>query len=234
MSRVIRAVVASSMVMSASAAHAEWKGKGEAGFVMARGNTETETLNAKLELSSERDRWKHSAFLAALSAADDAATTAERYEARWQSDYKLTDRTYAFGGLRYEKDRFSGFDYQASASTGLGYNLIDTERTRLSIQGGVGYRLSEDALTGEDLDEVIFRGDIGFEHQLTETTKVIDKFIIEAGSENTFVGNDIALEVKINDTFALSLGYGVRYNSDPPPGLENTDTLTTVNLVYAF
>jgi len=27
---------------------------------------------------------------------------------------------------------------------------------------------------------------------------------------------------------------GVRYNSDPPPLAETTDTLTTVNLVYSI
>jgi putative salt-induced outer membrane protein YdiY len=38
----------------------------------------------------------------------------------------------------------------------------------------------------------------------------------------------------MSERFGLSLGYGVRYNSDPPPGLESTDTLTTVNLAYSF
>jgi putative salt-induced outer membrane protein YdiY len=33
-------------------------------------------------------------------------------------------------------------------------------------------------------------------------------------------------------TLALSVGFGVRYNSNPPPLSEDTDTLTTVNLVY--
>ena len=57
---------------------------------------------------------------------------------------------------------------------------------------------------------------------------------MEAGSTNTFAGNDLALEVKMSERFGLSLGYGVRYNSDPPPGLESTDTLMTVNLSYSF
>jgi putative salt-induced outer membrane protein YdiY len=31
---------------------------------------------------------------------------------------------------------------------------------------------------------------------------------------------------------ALAVGYSVKHNSDPPPGFEKTDTLTTINLVY--
>lgn len=236
------AVLALSLLVAAAAspAMAEWKGKAEAGIVFSRGNTETTTANGKLDIANELKQWKHSAYLAALfaesenSLTSEIETSAERYEARWQSDYKFTARAYWFGGLRYERDEFSGFDYQASLTTGVGYRFIDTERTKFYGQTGVGYRQLQDALTGEKADEVIYRGDLGFERVLTANTKLTDKLIVEAGATNTFAGNDLALEVKMNERFGLSLGYGVRYNSDPPPGLESTDTLMTVNLSYSF
>ena len=46
--------------------------------------------------------------------------------------------------------------------------------------------------------------------------------------------NDIALAVSMTQSFALAVGLGIRYNSDPPPLAESTDTLTTVNLVYSI
>lgn len=227
-------------IMVATPAMADWTGKAEAGVVFSRGNTETTTANGKLDVANELDKWKHSAFLAALyaesenSLTSELETSAERYEARWQSDYKFTPRAYWFGGLRYERDEFSGFDYQASLTTGIGYRFIDTERTKFYGQAGVGYRQLKDSLSGEKDDEIIYRGDLGFEQQLTANTKLTDKLIVEAGATNTFAGNDLALEVKMSERFGLSLGYGVRYNSDPPPGLESTDTLMTVNLTYSF
>jgi putative salt-induced outer membrane protein len=226
--------------VAAPPAMAEWKGKAEAGIVLARGNTETTTANGKLDMANELDKWKHSAFLAALyaesedSVTSELETSAERYEGRWQSDYKFRPRAYWFGGLRYERDEFSGFDYQASVTTGLGYRFIDAERTKFYGQAGVGYRQLQDTLTGEKEDEVVYRGDLGFERQITANTKLTDKLIVEAAAANTFAGNDLALEVKMNERFGLSLGYGVRYNSEPPPGLESTDTLMTVNLSYTF
>ena len=36
----------------------------------------------------------------------------------------------------------------------------------------------------------------------------------------------------MSDRLALSVGYGVRYNSDPALGTKKIDTLTTVNVVY--
>ena len=213
---------------------AQWKGKGEVGAVMARGNSDADTVNIKLESAKEFDRWKHGFGIQALRATNDGDKTAERYGAFWQSDYKLDDRTYLFGGLRYEDDRFSGFDYQASATAGIGRKFIDTDTTKFSGQAGVGYKRLEYALTGITENEAIFAGELKFEHALTETTKIIDKFVVEAGSSNTFVANDLALQVKMSDKFSLSAGIGVRYNSDPPGGLKTTDTLTTLNLVYGF
>lgn len=219
---------------AAATAQADWKGKGELGVVLARGNSETDTVNAKVEAARESDLWKHGFGLAALRATSDGDRTAERYGGFWQTDYKFSPRTYAFGGLRYEDDRFSGFDYQASATAGIGHKFIDTDRTKLSGQAGVGYRRLKNAVTGQTDGDVIFGGEAKYEHALTETTKIIDKLVVEAGSDNTFVANDLSLEVKINAAFALSAAVGVRYNSDPPLGRKSTDTLTTVNLVYSY
>lgn len=36
----------------------------------------------------------------------------------------------------------------------------------------------------------------------------------------------------MNTRLALAVGYAVRHNTDPSEGFEETDTLTTVNLVY--
>ena len=100
------------------------------------------------------------------------------------------------------------------------------------MQGGPGYRYAEILETGESEDGVIFRGDLGFEHQLTETTKIVDRFLVEAGSDNTYVQNDLGLEVTISGALGLRVGYQVRHNTDVLPGVEKTDTLTTVGLLY--
>jgi putative salt-induced outer membrane protein len=237
-------LVASTLV--AMPALAEWKGKGEAGIVFARGNSDTDTANVKVEMATEIDRWKHGWGVSALRASNDGDKTAERYEGKWQSDYKFSERDYWWGGLRYEDDRFSGFDYQATATTGYGRKFIDTEKTKLNGEVGLGYRRLSTldrtigvppALTlipGSTEGDIIARGFLGYENALTDTTKVLNKFTVEAGSDNTFASNELALQVKMSEAFALSLGFGVRYNTDPPAGLKKSDTLTTVNLVYAF
>jgi len=211
---------------------AVWKGKGELGASFASGNSESESANAALEVKNTHDKWTHTLGLAGNYGSDGSTTNAERWEVRGQSDYTFTERAYWFGAGRYEDDRFSSFDFQASLSTGLGYKIINTERTKFWVQAGPGYRFAELRETGESADGMIVRGDMGFEHQLTDTTKIVDRFLIESGSDNTYVQNDLGLEVTITGALGLRLGYQVRHNTDVLPGVEKTDTLTTVGLIY--
>ncbi len=229
--------------LAALPAHADWTGKGEAGLVIATGNTETENANAKLQFANEIGKWKHQFGGSALYASsDDEGTTAQRWEAFEQSDYNFSPRNFWFGAARYEDDEFSGFEYQAIVSTGIGHKFIDTDVTKFTGTAGVGYKVFEtrDAFDdagvliepGDRDSEVVFRGTLDYDHQLTATTSVLDKFVVEAGSNNTFLQNDLALQVKMTDVLALAVGYSVRHNTDPPVGFEKTDTLTTINLVY--
>lgn len=214
------------------AALADWTGKGELGASFASGNSENESVNAALEVGKAFDQWAHKLGFAGNYGSDGSVTTAQRWEARGQSNYNFTDRAYWFGAGRYEDDRFSAYDFQATLSTGLGYKIIDSERTKLWVQGGPGYRYAEFNDTGESEDGVIFRGDLGLDHQLTDTTKIVERFLVETGSENTYLQNDLGLEVTIEGALALRIAYQVRHNTDVPAGVDKTDTLTTVGLIY--
>jgi putative salt-induced outer membrane protein len=225
-----------------SAQAADWTGTGEAGLLIADGNTEAETANARLELQTEIGTWLHAAGLAALYASTEGDKTAQRWEAFGQSDYNFGPKSFAFGAGRYEQDEFSGFEYQATLSTGIGRHFIETERTTLTGTAGVGYKFYEtrDAFDdlgnlleeGDDDSEAILRGTADFEHFFNETTSFVNNFIVESGADNSYLENAAAIKVKMNAKLALAVGYTIRHNADPTDGFEETDTLTTVNLVY--
>jgi putative salt-induced outer membrane protein len=220
--------------LASGTAAADWSGKGTFGGVLARGNTETETINLIVDVENVVDRWTHKAGASMLRTVNNDITSADRWELRGETNYSLTERSYLFGTLRYEDDAFTSYEYQATLAGGYGYKIIMTERTLFESQIGVGYREAEVRLTGEQEDGIIGRGALNFEHKLTDTTLLYDRFLVEAGSDNTFVQNSLGLEVKINDTFALGLDYSVRHNTDVLPGIEKTDQVLTANLVYGF
>ncbi|MBS0393611.1 MAG: DUF481 domain-containing protein [Proteobacteria bacterium] len=241
------AALAIGLGIAGAPAHADWSGKGEGGLVMARGNADSTAFNAKLDVAEESGGWKNSLYLAGLYSRNAAFATAQRAEGRYELDDKISDRLYAFGALRGERDLFSGFDYQATLSSGLGYKFIDSATTKLAGTLGAGYRrLRPEQLIKDPSGQVIERikGDatgsavatagLNYEQLVTKTTKLIDKLLIEAGSSNTSVANDFGVQVSMSDRLALAFGYGIRYNTDPAPGTKRLDQLTTVNIVYTI
>ncbi len=215
-------------------AAAQWTGKGEAGIAIADGNSDTKTANAKVTIGKKVDNWEHSLGLAGLYVRNDGATSARRWESFAQTRYSFGGgNTFWFGGLRYEEDRFSGFDHQGVFNSGIGHKFIDSEATKLSGQVGVGYKLWKTLDVPRDTDgSIAGTAGLDFSHQLTATTSVFNKFGAEVTSDNNFLQNAVGLAVKMSDRLALSLGYALRHNTDPPAGFRKTDTLSTVNLVY--
>jgi putative salt-induced outer membrane protein len=224
-----------------------WSGKGEAGFVMARGNSDADSANVKLDFNLLRNDWKHSLSLDGLLGRTGGITSAERWDVRLQSNYQIGPHLFSFAALSYQDDRFSGFQYQASGSGGLGYKFFDSDTTKLSAQIGVGYRslrpellIKDDAgavidrIPQETETEVVGTAGIDFSHRFNLNTRLLDKLNAESGSSNTSIRNDLALEVKMNRKLSLAVGFSVLENTKPPAGLKRTDTITTMNLVYAF
>jgi putative salt-induced outer membrane protein len=234
MHRIKGFALALALLAVAPAQAEEWSGKGELGGVLARGNTDTETLNGKIDMTKEVERWTHQAGFSILRSVNDGVKSANRWELRGESDYRLTERSFVFGTLRYEDDEFTDYNYQATASVGYGYKFIDGEKTRLDGKIGVGYRQSELRVSGDTQNDAIVRAALDYSHQLTDTTDITDKFLVESGSDNTYMQNVLSLAVKMNESLALGLSYELRHNTDVLPGTEKTYQILTANLVFGF
>jgi putative salt-induced outer membrane protein YdiY len=116
-----------------------------------------------------------------------------------------------------------------SAQIGAGYRRSRPEDIFRDPSGLVTERVLHD--TTED---VIGTAGFDFSHAFNKTTVLTDKFLVEAGSSNTMLHDEIALAVKMTDKLALSVGYGITNNSNPPATIKKLDTVATVNLVFSF
>lgn len=223
----------SAMLFSVPAV-ADWTGSGELGLVFARGNSDTETINAKLALTYTYERWSNDTELSYLRSENDGSLDASRFLASNITRYEMNERNYLIGSARYDEDRFSSFEYQASAALGWGYHILTGETHVLSVEAGPGVRFTESRDTGDSDTDVIGRGALNYLWNVSETAKLENRFLIETGASNTFLENDLALTVAISGALSLKTGVAVRHNTDVDPGRDNTDVLSTVNLVYSF
>lgn len=224
-----------------------WTGKGQAGYVASQGNAQSKSANAAIDMSLIEGPWKHSFHLGGLYGESANVVAAERWDTGWQSDYSFTKDFFGFGALRYQHDMFSGFQYQASLTGGVGYNVFNSDDLKLSVQGGAGYRRLRPELLTKDASGAVIARDpqdaqgsaivtlgLNYAQNLSKTTTLTDKLLVEAGSGDTLITNALALSVKMSTRFALSVGYAIQDNTKPPAGLKKIDSIETLNLVYSF
>jgi putative salt-induced outer membrane protein len=218
-----------------------WTGVGELGLAISRGNARSETVNAKLAFDFADEQFKHNVYAnivrnkgeVVVAGVEEFELSANRFELGASSGYKLSDRSYLSGSLRYENDDFAAFEHQTTVAVSYGYEAIKSEQTKLNLEIGPGFRRAKLIGNGTE-SNLIVRGFADYAHQLTETTQLIDTFLVEAGSDNTSLQNDLGVAVKVSDALALKTTLQIRHNTDVSPGNVKTDRLLTTNLVYSF
>jgi putative salt-induced outer membrane protein len=220
--------------------------KAQVGYVSSHGDTTAQTANAKISANYNVGDWKHDLELAGLYGKSNDIVSAERFVAGWQSNYNFSTRMYAFGALDYNDDKFSGFQYQETVSTGVGYSIVKLADATLDAQAGVGYRRLRPELLVPEPDGDVTRTPLDEEdgavatatikgmYAFNSVTKVTDVLAAQSGSDNTMVQNDLNLQVNMSKSLAITAGYEIIHNTSPPDGLVKTDTLVTFNLTYAF
>ncbi len=210
-----------------------WSGNADIGYSASDGNSETENLNFIGKIEYLKGLWTHGLMLGAVREDDNGTTKAERYEAAYKVERALSEVSYLFGNLEYERDEFGGVYERTSETVGYGRKLFDSETHRMEAEIGVGARQNE-LQDGTMEDDAIVRMGAAYERDISESALFNQDLVVEAGEANTYAEAISALKLRINGNLYAKLSYTVKHNDTVPAGTENTDTYTTVSLSYEF
>jgi putative salt-induced outer membrane protein YdiY len=233
------------LILTAGTANAEEEkslsGTGEAGLLMTSGNSETDSVNAKVGLKYEKEHFLGEINLAALYSSEKTEidgknqdkVSAEKYNYSAKLGYKFNEANYIFINGDYEDDRFSGYDYKTTYSVGYGRKVINSDTIKFDIEIGPGYRY--DVLEGGSTeDQAILRGYAMFNYTFSESVSFQQDVTVVTGSDNTNTKSISALKTKIIGALGMKVAFKVDNNSDVPAGKDKTDTETVLTLVYDF
>lgn len=214
------------------------EGSASVGYVGTTGNTESQTFDTQLLYVMRRSNWVHNFELQALYAEQEEEVNGERLFLQGKSDYQIAEDEYAFVKASYTDDRFTGFEYQATASVGYGHYFYDREDLMLEAFGGLGYRyneLPETTTDGVDSEgEGIVTLGENFRWAFSENARMTQSLTTEIGEELTVSRFEVGLVSTLIGNIATKIAFQIRHISEVPPDRENTDTQSTVSLVYEF
>ena len=213
-----------------------WSGSVDASYLNLSGNTEETTTSGAVDLIRKKDQWENVIHAEGLSSKKDDERTAEKYYVFDKLSYKFSEKSYYFGMISYTDDHFSGYDYQATATLGLGRNLLSSDTMVWDAEAGIGYRQSklDDDVAGDDESETIVRAATTFTWKLSDTTDFKQYLATEVGDENTISYSETAFKIKMIGQLSVKLSYKVKYTEEVPIDTKHADKETLVSLSYAF
>lgn len=211
-----------------------WGGSAELGTIRTSGNTDTSSINGKFALKRDGEIWDSGFKLDALASKEDGVTSKEKYRGTVQFDRNFSEHSYLAIVADEERDRFSGFEYQATFSTGYGYRAIHQKNMELDLEAGPGYRRDKLQESGEIDEEAIARLVARYHWTIKKGVEFIEEFSAELGESNSIYKSETGLKSQINGSLATKLTYKVKYVDKVPEDSKNTDTEFGVTLVYSF
>ena len=216
-----------------------WEGNIQFGYVASSGNTENSNINGKFNIKHDDEYWLHDFNAAYYQSTESETTTAERYKLTYQADYKINqENSYWFINASYEDDRFSGFEYRATLSTGYGNRLYDANDMTLDAEIGAGVRSSEEidtvTMTTFKENEGMIRVAAKYLWNIADDRTLTSAASVEEGEDVRISNFEIAFTTLIVGGVNMKAAYEARHVSEVPEGKEKLDTIVSLNLLYKF
>lgn len=210
-----------------------WQGDVELGYSLKEGNTKSKSLKTKIDTHYNRHLWQYDVVVQANSESSNRVTTEEEYRFSTQANRDLSDTSYLLARSAYDKRRFSGFDYELSASFGYGHRVFKTDSRTLDLELAPGYR--KQALENGNSEEgVILRAALAYQREISDSAIFTQSLSVEAGEDSTESISETALKTAINNSLSLKLAYLVEYHDAVPAETKHADQETLISIVYAF
>ncbi|WP_209348283.1 DUF481 domain-containing protein [Pontixanthobacter sp. CEM42] len=210
-----------------------WSGEGQIGAFRSTGNSSNTGVTAGLELTRTGVDWRHKLTGLADFQRTNGVTTREQFLVSYEPNFQLNDQIYVYGLGQYERDRFQGFSSRILASGGVGYRVIDTDSTQLSVKAGPAYRKTS-FIGGGSTSNIAGLAALDFDWQVAERIKLTQDASALIQSGNSTYISTTGLEAGLGGNLSARIAYAVEHDTNPPAGAVKTDTLTRFTLIYGF
>lgn len=213
-----------------------WTGNVTIGGNLQSGNTDRAgvSIAATAERRTDRDRFRLG-FLYNYAEEEDQLIARNTYGSA-QYDYFFTKKLYGYVALELLNDQFQDIRLRTIVGPGMGYQIWDDPTKSLAFEAGASY-FSDNFDVGEDTDYIAARLGLNFRYNLFKYVVFTNRLLYYPSLEefsNYTLRNEAALTTPLGAQWALKLANIYQYNSNPAPGIGETDSQWILGLQYSF
>lgn len=212
-------------------------GGANAGFLQTSGNSSINTLRLDGDVSVRQGANRYRGNAAVNRAENDDLLTAKNWTSGLNYDRFLTKKLFATANAIFTNDDFRDLDLRTALGAGLGYQVIDTTRVKLTANGGVGW-VKENFAIAEDNDYTALREGAALDVFLVPNRVALfhkhDGYFGVTGEDNLFFKMQNGIRLSVVAGLVTTLEWDLDYDKSPSPGRENSDKTFSLTFGYRF
>jgi len=226
-------------IVSINRPEAKWGGKVTMKFSRFRGNTNTDQFGAKLKGSRESRNDKTSIKGSYDHAKTDGEVIAKKGDIKIKYDYKFSKQWYGYTSATTEYDRVAQLNQRNKVGLGLGFKAIENDDGKLIFELGTQFTNEDFETQTPDLDDHFSEGAASVEYERKLLKKLKYSAFLEVSVPYRIYDNwranfETSLDYKLSDKIAIEIGFVLKSNQNPPPGIERNDKETYAGLSIEF
>ena len=224
-----------------------------AGGLFSGGNSETLALTTAGKFRIRRGNDQLAIAIAANygeaapPGEDERDTNVENLQGRGRYDRFVAEGFALFFSASALRDRFQSLDLRLNFDPGLAYYFVDEEKHRFWSELGYDFQYDyrrndavvESEAVGAPFERSVTRHGgrafLGYENGLAEGVSFdVSLEYLQAfeETENWRLAWDVGMTAAIQSGFSIATTFSLRYDNNPLPNIETTDTTMAVSLVY--
>lgn len=226
-------------LITPSLSHAsDWKRDIALGFNKSSGNTDKASLAVN---ASIKKTFEDAEFLSKIDiyyAESNGTMDSQEWVSLTRYAFDFTERKKWFNSyqLKMDHDRFANIDYRLLPATGLGYWFARDDSWTLSVEGNLGYEITNYRSGKPDDNEATVIARTFLKKKIFDNATISEDLSIIPSLEGggTRVESESAFINRISESLDLSIKYLVDYDSEPSAGKDKTDTQIITAIKYSF
>ena len=214
-------------------------GGANVGFLNSGGNTDSFSLHFDADAVVRQNVNRYSAEATVNRSKDRLidVDTAKNWNTALNYDRFLSKRLFVNANLIFTNDEFRDLDLRTALGAGVGYQVFDTPRVKLTANGGLGW-VKEEFILAEENDYTAARESATLDIFAIPNRIALfhkhDGYFGLKGDDNLFIKTHNGIRLTVIGNFVTTIQWDLDYDASPSPGLKATDRTFSLTFGYRF
>lgn len=214
-----------------------YSGRASLSAADVRGNSSGQRLYAEAEFTARAKDYRYTLSGKTERQRDAGVETASNWRADGNYDWFVSPRLFRYLRGSFEHDRPKDVDLRITLGGGYGLQLVEDERSSLSLRSGLDY-ITVERIAGNNEDYPALGWGLHASHRLGQSDIELfhdqDGFLQLGGDNGVILRSRTGLRAPVAGRLNASLQLNLDWEENPAPGRKATDSRLLVGLGYAW